>query len=56
MGYEQVFPVIASLAILVWLAPAVFRMSPAMRERSAKLAFGLIVVGIGIALVAFAVG
>jgi hypothetical protein len=56
MSLEQVFPLIGSLALLVWLAPTVFRMSRASRERSTKLAFGLIVVGIVIAIVAFAVG
>jgi hypothetical protein len=56
MGYEQIFPMIASLAILVWLAPSVFRMQSSAREWSAKLAFGLIVIGIGIALISYTVG
>ncbi|WP_169728319.1 hypothetical protein [Geminicoccus roseus] len=56
MRLEQIFPLIASLAILVWLAPSVFRMSPATREMTSKIALGLIALGILAALAAFVVG
>lgn len=56
MGLEQIFALIASLAVLVWLAPSVFRMPPAAREMTAKLALGLVVLGIVIAIGAFVAG
>ena len=55
MSLEQIFPLIASLALLIWLAPSVFRMAPATRELSAKAALGLIVLGVVIALAAFVI-
>lgn len=56
MSYEQIFPLIASLALLIWLAPSVFRMDAAARQMSAKLAFGMVILGILVALVGFVAG
>ncbi|WP_159711817.1 hypothetical protein [Geminicoccus flavidas] len=56
MGLEQIFPLIASLALLVWLSPTVFRMSPRTRELTSKAALGLIGLGIVLALAAFFMG
>ncbi|HWL68828.1 MAG TPA: hypothetical protein VNS22_10640 [Geminicoccus sp.] len=56
MALEQVFPLIASLALLVWLSPTVFRMSPRTRELTSKVALGLIGLGIVLALAAFFMG
>jgi hypothetical protein len=56
MRLEQLFPLIASLALLVWLAPSVFRMAPSTRELTSKIALGMIVAGVLVALGAYALG
>ena len=55
MRLEQIFPLIASLAILVWLAPGVVPMSPKARRLAPMVALGLVVLGIVMALGAFIV-
>ncbi len=56
MRMEQLFPLIASLALLVWLAPSVFRMAPSTRDLASKVALGMIVFGMLAAIGAYALG
>lgn len=51
MNDEQIFPLIASLALLIWLLGRGILPNPRRRRQAELLAFGLIAAGIVYALV-----
>lgn len=55
MRAEQIFALIASLAVLLWIAPGAFRLTPAQRDFTMRAAFALVVLGIVAALALYVV-
>jgi hypothetical protein len=55
MRAEQIFALIASLAVLLWIAPGALKLTPAPREFTMRAAFVLVALWIVAALLFYVI-